>query len=616
MSGKRKWWPILGAAVAVLLIVSIAAPVFASESRTGTQVTVGPNEVLPDDLYATGEFITIDGTIKGDLIAFGSEVRINGTVEGEVLGAARTISVNGKIGDDLRVAAYQVQIGSKGSVAHDVNVAAFSFEALNGSDVGGDVYAAAYQSQLNGRVGGTFHGATNGLYINGQVGHDVLAEVAAPDAQFNQLAPFLRMSPVPVLGPGLHIADTAVISGSLKYVSRGEAIIAPGAKVGQVVRETPPQAQPRERERPPERAFGLRLLFWIIAQLRRFITLIIVGLLLIWLLPRVVPEAAARLRARPWPSLGWGCAGEVAFFVTLPIIFALIIGFGLLLGIITLGGLQTVFIGAGLILEGLWGLFFAVITSYVAKIIIAFLVGTLLLEQARSKSIDSAFWPMLIGIVLYTIVAAIPILGWLAGLAATLFGLGALWLWLRDQWWPPAPVVAAVPGGGPSPTGRGPSPTGRGYPAPTPPPASHTAADADARAVTDVTASPVAEPLVTEAPAEAPSVEPVVVAPPVEVVAEPPVEVISEAPAEEPAGEVVAAEPAKPPVSEEPFAAPSIEEEPAPSAEEAAPAPPEDEGIASGEEPETGQDDPPESTNGDQPRPRRRRRPRSEGESE
>lgn len=601
MSGKRKWWPILGAAVAVLLMASLAAPVFASESRTGAQVTVGPNEVLPDDLYASGDIITIDGTIKGDLIAFGSEIRINGTVEGQVLGAARTIWVNGKVNDDLRVAAYQVQIGDKGAVAHDVNVAAFSFEALNGSSIGGDVYAVSYQSELNGKVAGTYRGATNGLYINGQVDHDVLAEVAAPDPQFNQLQPFMRMSPVLVLGPGLHVADTAVISGALKYVSRGEAIIAPGAKVSQVVREAPPQVPPQERERPPERGFGWRVLFWAIAQIRRLVTLIVVGLLLIWLLPRVIPEAAARLRARPWPSLGWGCVGEVAFFVTLPIIFAVIIGLGLLLGIVTLGGLQTVFIGAGLILEGLWGLLFAVVTSYVAKIVIAFLIGTLLLEQARSKSIDSAFWPMLIGIVLYIIIAAIPILGWLAALAATLFGLGALWLWLRDQWWPPAPVMATVPAGGPA------GPAGD-FSVTVPPPVSGPPAATEAGTVAHV-AVPPAEPLVSEAP----TVETVPSAdeslPAVETIDWP-----ASPPAESPIGEEPLTPPAEPPSEE---AAPATQE-PAAAPEDFAPPAPEGEVIMPGEEPETeeGHEDQPEPADEDQSQPRRRRRPQPKREDE
>jgi cytoskeletal protein CcmA (bactofilin family) len=452
MSGKRKWWPILVAAVALLLLTNLAVPVLAGENRTGAQVTVGPTEVLPDDLYASGDIITIDGTIKGDLIAFGSEIRVNGTIEGQVLGAARSIWINGTVQDDVRVAAYQVEIGDKAHIAHDINVAAFSFAALPGSNVGGDVYAFAYQSQANGTIGGSFRGSSNGLYIGGEVGRDVLVDVAAPDPQFNELGPLLRMSPVPVLGPGLHIADTAVISGALKYVSRGEAIIAPSAKVSQVIRETPtPDAQARQRAREPERGFGWRVLGWIFAQIRYFLTLILIGLLLIVLLPRLIPEAAARLRARPWPSLGWGCVGQIAFLISLPLIFALVVGIGLVLGIVTLGGLQTVFIGAGLLLEGLWGIAFAVVTSYVTKIIVGFLIGALLLEQARTKGTTGGFWPLIIGVILYVIVAAIPILGWLVGWVATWLGLGALWLWLRDRWWPrPAMAVVTAPVGGPS----------------------------------------------------------------------------------------------------------------------------------------------------------------------
>jgi len=454
MSGKRKWWPILVGAVALLLLINLTLPVFAGENRTGAQVTVGPTEVLPDDLYATGDIITIDGTIKGDLIAFGSEIRVNGTVEGQVLGAAQSIWINGTVQDDVRVAAYKVEIGDKAHVAHDINVAAFSFAALPGSDVGGDVYAFAYQSQVNGKIGGSFRGGSNGLYIGGEVGGDVLVDVGAPDSQFKELGPLMRMSPISVLGPGLHIADTAVISGALKYVSRGEAIIAPSARVSQVIRATPtPEAQARQRAQEPERGFGWRVLAWLFAQIRYLLTLILVGLLLIVLLPRLIPEAAARLRARPWPSLGWGCVGEIAFFVSLPLIFAVVVGIGLLLGIITLGGLQTVFIAAGLLLEGMWGIAFAVVTSYVTKVIVAFLIGALLLEQARTKGTTGGFWPLIIGVILYVIVASIPILGWLVGWVATWLGLGALWLWLRDRWWPPR-LAPATAGGPQGPVGR------------------------------------------------------------------------------------------------------------------------------------------------------------------
>jgi hypothetical protein len=39
---------------------------------------------------------------------------------------------------------------------------------------------------------------------------------------------------------------------------------------------------------------------------------------------------------------------------------------------------------------------------------------------------------MLAGVVVFVIITAIPVLGWLATAAAILFGLGAIWLWARD----------------------------------------------------------------------------------------------------------------------------------------------------------------------------------------
>jgi hypothetical protein len=36
---------------------------------------------------------------------------------------------------------------------------------------------------------------------------------------------------------------------------------------------------------------------------------------------------------------------------------------------------------------------------------------------------------MLLGVLIFVIIAAVPVLGWLARLATVLLGLGAIWLW-------------------------------------------------------------------------------------------------------------------------------------------------------------------------------------------
>ena len=54
---------------------------------------------------------------------------------------------------------------------------------------------------------------------------------------------------------------------------------------------------------------------------------------------------------------------------------------------------------------------------------------------------------MLLGVVIFVLVAAIPVVGFLARFAAVLLGLGAVWIWGRD--WlqsrkPTAPAAAPV----------------------------------------------------------------------------------------------------------------------------------------------------------------------------
>jgi hypothetical protein len=59
-------------------------------------------------------------------------------------------------------------------------------------------------------------------------------------------------------------------------------------------------------------------------------------------------------------------------------------------------------------------------------------VGRMLLERIRESPGEGRVWPLVLGVVIYTLVRAIPILGWFIGLIVTLLGLGALWLMIWE----------------------------------------------------------------------------------------------------------------------------------------------------------------------------------------
>lgn len=444
MSLRKGLW-LIPCLLIVILVLSSARvmPALAGETRSGKDVKVAADEVIPADVYCFGETIVVDGTVNGDLIATGWEIRINGEVKGDVIAAAKTIVVRGKVGDDARLAGFDVQILEEAQVADDVNAAGFSFIARSGSEIGGDAYVLARQAEFAGRLDGNLAASLDALKISGSIGGNVTVEVSAPEAAPEQIAPLAQFLAMPLLPSGLYITDAATINGKLAYTSPAEGIISPGAKISEQIFQTPAPAVPPETpeveravpEAPGAAGILLAALGWFIDFLRRFIVLIVFVLLLAWLLP-IAPQAARKLQEKLWPSLGWGCLIEIIFFVAMPIIFAIIIGMGILLGVLTLGGLQGYFISTALLLQGLAAVIFGLITAYITKVIAAHCFGRWLLDRANSRQADGPVWPAVLGVVAFVIVTSIPVLGWIIGLVVTLFGLGALWLWLREVWWP------------------------------------------------------------------------------------------------------------------------------------------------------------------------------------
>ena len=92
------------------------------------------------------------------------------------------------------------------------------------------------------------------------------------------------------------------------------------------------------------------------------------------------------------------------------------------------GGLVVSITGLGLLANAAIIVGFLIAVGYLSKIVFSFLVGRMILERIQKPWGAGRLWPLVLGVVIFTIVRAIPILGWLIGLIVTLLGLGALWL--------------------------------------------------------------------------------------------------------------------------------------------------------------------------------------------
>jgi hypothetical protein len=171
-----------------------------------------------------------------------------------------------------------------------------------------------------------------------------------------------------------------------------------------------------------------RLKSWAVPFLRNLASLLILGLLGVWLFPAQLSWAGEQARTRPWRTLLTGLLVFTLGWIIAFLAFVLILVLALFfywLSLPTLGFLAGTLglTGLGLAVSIFW-----LSIAYFSKLIVALLFGTLLFKRFKPKYAQSRIWPLLAGVVLYALLASIPYLGWLLAVLATLAGLGALWM--------------------------------------------------------------------------------------------------------------------------------------------------------------------------------------------
>lgn len=439
MNQARKFL-FLFAMVAFLALTSIM-PARAFDGRGGDRVVIGAEEVVNDDLYVGAQEFVLDGTVNGDLIAFGQTVTINGTVDGDLMAAAQTIVVNGEVTGAIRVAGSVLFVAEEASIGGDIVGAGYSLEVRQGSSVGQDLVFAGAQILLAGDVARDVQVGAAAFELRGNVGGDVNADVADADQGRNGPPPamFMPQSSVqpPNVAPGLTINSSAKIEGDLAYTQSNDLTI-PAGVVGGKVSRTAPVSNGETVTR--EETTGQKVGKWALNFVRSSITLILIGLFLLWLFPAFVRSLSTQLQAKPLPSLGWGAVAWAAFFfLLLLVVFATILG-GILFGVLTLGQLTGTVIGLGILT--LLGLIigFVLVTTFVAKVVFGAALGKWTLARLNSPLAEHRYWPMIIGVLITALVIALlsfPLIpgffGGLLNFIVVLLGLGALWLWGRER---------------------------------------------------------------------------------------------------------------------------------------------------------------------------------------
>lgn len=400
---NRRWlqWGI-ASLFTLVLVVGAANPAYAQGLPPRDNIPQG--ETVQGDAFLYGDVVKVNGDVTGDLFIVGRDVTVAGNVSGSLYILAQNASITGEVGGSLYAAGANLGQGQKSVVRRHAYLLGVTFYADPGSTISGDLSAAIIRAWLSGNIGGRLNAVILILNVTGTVGDSPTATALAP--KVNGLFSLIQLASPP--------PDDWF---------------------------SPFPSAPAQEENGLPTSIALLTFLW--EFLRRLATYLLIGGVVIWLLPGQIENSAAKLRTRPWASMGWGF---LVFFVGYLLMAVLAIAIPIIayqLWKITLWGLASILIALGFSLLGVAFSFLTITILYGTKLVLAWLIGKWIVGFSSSKTLQKPIWPMLIGIIIVTLLRTIPTIGGILGLIATVLGLGAIWLSLAKS--TPKQAAGAVP---------------------------------------------------------------------------------------------------------------------------------------------------------------------------
>jgi hypothetical protein len=425
----------------VILLMSLLMVVFvpsamAFEGREGANVTIEADEVINDDLYVATDVFILNGTVKGDLFVGATQILINGNVEGDLFAGGQSIEINGTILGDARLGGTAIELGEGAEIGEDLLAFGYSVHSKSGSQVGSELIFGGFQALVEGDVASDAWIGANSFELNGRIGGNVQAEVGSEESE-PPIDPYQFMPDAPTMPTvpsGLTLGNDAEIGGNLNYRAPSSYDVSEDAVGGNV--DFTEEAVTTTVDSAP--STGEQVWRFV----RRFITLALIGALLVWRTPSFINRLNSQLQEKPLPSLGWGA---IVYFAVPIIIFALVVAailIALLLGGLQFGNLSTVVIFVTMTAIIVFMMAFVLVLLYLTKIIIGYYVGQFILERVNPSLIENPYLPLLVGLLLVVIVISLPLIGGLVNWLIAMVGVGALWLLLRSNNTPQEKAVA------------------------------------------------------------------------------------------------------------------------------------------------------------------------------
>lgn len=356
--------------ISILLLCLIAlGPVQAQQTRLN----------LGGDSYAAGQSSSIGETVPGDAFVAGFDTSLGGDVGGDAHMAGFNVAADKPVQGDLYAAGFSVTISQP--VGGDVTAFGNNVRVRPGAAITGNARLSGASIDLAAPIAGAALISAETLELNAAVQGD-----------------FEFFGNKIVFGPQASIAGTVRIHAPAAI--EVPASVAPADKVSFEVLQSTDYAG--EAGKTAEHVVrGIWPAVWAVAIW--WLSLVVLGALVIALLPRVTATFEDRAASRPLRTLGLGVLGFAAALGLVPVTAMTILGIVLLP--------------------------FVLLAAFILCVL-AYLTGVYLLALRAGRSfarIDTTpkrLGALVVGTVLAGLIGMLPFLGWLISLLLLTFGFG------------------------------------------------------------------------------------------------------------------------------------------------------------------------------------------------
>lgn len=382
---------LLPALLSILLLGSLPVPASAATFYAKKpRIVVLPADTIRDDIYIAGKEAAIDGVVTHDVCIACRSYKISGEIQGSLNSGSQNADIRGIIGNSARIFASQLTVD--GQIKNDLLAFASEIQLNRTSIITNSAFLFGGRVSTSGEIGGKLTVRASDALISGKIGGDV----------------DIKADRITIVAP-------TEIAGKLRYRSKEEIKIDSGVVITggvEKVNLTP-------EELAAEKESGINWPF----RIGLFLCSLVTGLILSVLINRHTRTAEGFVVSKPLICIGIGfigaCVAPIAIFILL----------------ITIVGIPI----------GIMLLFALTIFFYTAKIYIAIAAGRMVVKLlGRGKEIKIG-WALLIGLVILTILFAIPYLGWIAYFGVVFWGIGATVLAIQQCRHFPAPPPATAP---------------------------------------------------------------------------------------------------------------------------------------------------------------------------